>query len=57
MTAGGFLPADIRELAGAQIDIVREVVAGLSDADLTAPTACAGWLAAHLLVHVRIGLA
>jgi uncharacterized protein (TIGR03083 family) len=57
VTAGDLLPADIRELAGAQIDIVQEVVAGLSDADLTAPTACAGWLAAHLLVHVRIGLA
>ena len=49
------LPADIRELTAAQIDLVRAVVAGLSDAELTAPTACAGWLAAHLLVHVRLG--
>jgi uncharacterized protein (TIGR03083 family) len=53
----GSLPADIREIAAAQIDVVREVVAALSDADLVAPTACAGWLAAHLLVHVRTGLA
>jgi len=53
----GPLPPDIRELAAAQIDLVRQVVEGLSDADLTAPTACAGWLAAHLLVHVRLGLA
>jgi uncharacterized protein (TIGR03083 family) len=54
-TPPGAVP--IRELAAAQIDLVREVVEGLSDADLTAPTACAGWLAAHLLVHVRLGLA
>jgi len=53
----GPVPADIRELAAAQIDLVQEVVESLSDADLTAPTACAGWLAAHLLVHIRLGLA
>jgi uncharacterized protein (TIGR03083 family) len=53
----GSLPADIREIAAAQIDTVREVVAALSDADLVAPTACTGWLAAHLLVHMRVGLA
>jgi uncharacterized protein (TIGR03083 family) len=51
------LPADVREITAAQIEVVRELVAALSDADLTAPTACAGWLAAHLLVHVRLGLA
>jgi uncharacterized protein (TIGR03083 family) len=50
-------PADIREIAAAQIGVVSDLVAGLSDADLVAPTACAGWLAAHLLVHVRLGLA
>lgn len=51
------MPADVRELAAEQIDAVREVVSGLTDADLVAPTRCAGWLAAHLLVHVRLGLA
>ena len=51
------LPADIRELAAAQADLMSDLVAGLSDADLVAPTRCAGWLAAHLLVHVRLGLA
>lgn len=51
------LPADIRELAAAQVEVVSELVAGLSDADLVAPTRCAGWLAAHLIVHVRLGLA
>jgi uncharacterized protein (TIGR03083 family) len=51
------LPADIRELAAAQVEVVSDLVAGMSDADLVAPTRCAGWLAAHLLVHVRLGLA
>ncbi len=51
------LPANIRELAAAQVDVVSDLVDGLSDADLAAPTRCAGWLAAHLLVHVRLGLA
>ena len=51
------LPADIRELAAAQAELMSDLVAGLSDADLVAPTRCAGWLAAHLLVHVRLGLA
>ncbi|HEX8006141.1 MAG TPA: maleylpyruvate isomerase N-terminal domain-containing protein, partial [Trebonia sp.] len=50
------LPADIRDLAAAQIGAVRDVVTGLSDADLVAGTGCAGWLVAHLLVHVRLGL-
>jgi mycothiol maleylpyruvate isomerase-like protein len=51
------LPADIREVAADQVDAVADLVAGLSDAELVAPTRCAGWLAAHLLVHVRLGLA
>ena len=51
------LPADIRELAAAQALVMSDLVAELSDADLVSPTRCAGWLAAHLLVHVRLGLA
>jgi hypothetical protein len=50
------LPQGIREIAAGQVERLAEVVAGLSDADLVAPTLCAGWLAAHLLVHVRLGL-
>ena len=50
------LPPEIRELAGAQVDAMHDLVAGLSDADLVAGTGCAGWLVAHLLVHVRLGL-
>lgn len=51
------LPGDVREIAATQAERLAEVVAGLSDADLVAPTRCAGWLAAHLLAHVRLGLA
>jgi uncharacterized protein (TIGR03083 family) len=51
------LPRDMREIAAAQVERLAEVVAGLSDADLVAPTLCDGWFAAHLLVHVRLGLA
>ena len=51
------LPRDIREIAARQVERLADVTAGLSDADLVAPTLCAGWLAAHLLVHVRLGLA
>jgi uncharacterized protein (TIGR03083 family) len=51
------LPHGIRDVAAAQVERLAEAVAGLSDADLVAPTRCAGWLAAHLLVHVRLGLA
>ena len=51
------LPGDIREIAAAQVERLAELAAGLSDADLVAPTLCAGWLAAHLLAHCRQGLA
>lgn len=51
------MPGDIRDIAAGQVERLAEVVAGLSDADLVAPTRCTGWLAAHLLVHMRLGLA
>ena len=51
------LPQEIREIAAGQAERLAAVVAALSDADLAAPTLCAGWLAAHLLAHVRLGLA
>jgi uncharacterized protein (TIGR03083 family) len=51
------LPQEIREIAAGQVERLADLVAGLSDADLVAPTLCAGWFAAHLLVHVRLGLA
>ena len=50
------LPQEIREIAAEQVERLADVVAGLSDADLVAPTLCDGWLAAHLLVHMRLGL-
>ena len=51
------LPDGIREIAAGQVERLADVVAGLSDADLVAPTLCAGWLVAHLLVHMRLGFA
>ena len=51
------LPERIREIAAGQVDRLAAVVAGLSDSDLVAPTLCTGWLAAHLLMHMRLGLA
>jgi hypothetical protein len=51
------LPGNIRELAAEQVDVVSDLVEGLSDSNLVAPTRCVGWLASHLLVHVRLGLA
>ena len=51
------LPPGIRRIAAEQVERLAAVVAGLSDADLVAPTRCSGWLAAHLLVHARLGLA
>jgi hypothetical protein len=51
------LPPEIREIAADQVERLADVVAALSDADLVAPTLCDGWLAAHLLAHVRLGLA
>ena len=50
------LPQGIREIAARQVERLADVVAGLSEADLVAPTLCDGWLAAHLLVHMRLGL-
>lgn len=49
-------PAQIRDIAAGQVERLAGAVGGLSDADLVAPTLCAGWLAAHLLTHVRLGL-
>ena len=43
------LPDGIREIAAGQVERLADLVAGLSDADLVAPTLCAGWLVAHLL--------
>jgi uncharacterized protein (TIGR03083 family) len=50
------LPPAIREIAAGQVERLAAVVAALSDADLAAPTLCSGWLAAHLLAHVQLGL-
>jgi uncharacterized protein (TIGR03083 family) len=51
------LPAGIRDITADRIDVLADVVAELTDADLVRGTDCAGWLVAHLLVHVRLGAA
>jgi uncharacterized protein (TIGR03083 family) len=51
------LPERIRDIAAGQVERLAALVAGLSDSDLVAPTLCSGWLAAHLLMHMRLGLA
>jgi Mycothiol maleylpyruvate isomerase N-terminal domain len=51
------LSDDIRQIAAAQVEVLADVIVGLTDADLVAPTRCAGWLGAHLLTHIRLGLA
>ncbi len=51
------LPDGIREIAAGQVERLADLLAGLSDADLVAPTLCSGWLVAHLLMHLRLGLA
>lgn len=56
MSASAIPPA-IREILAAQAEALAAAVAGMSDTDLVGPTRCHGWLAAHLLAHVRLGLA
>jgi Mycothiol maleylpyruvate isomerase N-terminal domain len=48
-------PEGVRALLCAEIDLLRQVVAGLGDAELIAATGCAGWRAADLVVHLRLG--
>ena len=50
------LPPDIRDVAAAQIQVLAGTISELNDADLVSPTGCSGWLAAHLLIHIRGGL-
>lgn len=38
-----------------QVSLLRDLVGGLSDADLIAPSGCRGWRVADLVVHLRLG--
>jgi len=44
-----------RSVFGDEVDLIGEVVAGLSDTDLVRPTGCAGWRVADLVLHLRLG--
>lgn len=47
---------DPRHLLEQEIRDLRTITAGLSDTDLTKPTACAGWRVADLITHLRLGM-
>lgn len=46
---------NVRTIVGKQIDLLRQIVAGLTDAELIKVTGCAGWRVADLVVHLRLG--
>ncbi|MHB8295153.1 MAG: maleylpyruvate isomerase N-terminal domain-containing protein [Acidimicrobiales bacterium] len=45
----------VRVLLGSELALIDHVAGGLSDADLIAATGCAGWRAADVMVHLRMG--
>jgi uncharacterized protein (TIGR03083 family) len=47
---------DSRNLLEQEIRDLRLITAGLSDIELTKPTACAGWRVADLITHLRLGM-
>jgi uncharacterized protein (TIGR03083 family) len=50
------MPLDrVKVLLGDELALIDHVVEGLSDAELIATTACAGWRTADLVVHLRMG--
>lgn len=44
----------VRVLLGDELALIDHVAGGLSDAELIATTACAGWRAADVVVHLRM---
>jgi len=49
------VPLDrVRVLLGDELALIDQVAAGLSDAELIAATACVGWRAADVVVHLRM---
>jgi hypothetical protein len=49
------LPSNVRAVLAEELDDLRSIVAGLSDAELVRATGCQGWRVADLLVHLRLG--
>jgi len=50
------IPLDeVRVLLGEELALIDHVAGGLSDAELIATTACAGWRAADVVVHLGMG--
>ncbi len=48
-------PSNVRAVLAEELDDLRSIVAGLSDAELVRATGCQGWRVADLLVHLRLG--
>jgi len=49
------LSGDVRAILGDELDRLRQIVAGVSDAEIGRATGCEGWRVADLLVHLRLG--
>lgn len=49
------LPSTVRAVLAEELDDLRNIVAGLSDAELVHASGCQGWRVADLLVHLRLG--
>ncbi|MGH9057614.1 MAG: maleylpyruvate isomerase N-terminal domain-containing protein [Acidimicrobiales bacterium] len=47
------LPADVGKMVAGELELWRQIVAGVSDTELVRPSGCAGWSVADLLCHVR----
>ena len=47
------LPSTVRAVLAEELDDLRNIVAGLSDAELVHASGCQGWRVADLLVHLR----
>ena len=46
---------DVRGILGNELDVLCDIVADLSDAELILASGCVGWRVADVLVHVRMG--
>jgi hypothetical protein len=47
-------PGDVRSVLADELDCLRQIVTGVSDAEFVRATACEGWRVADLLVHLRL---
>ncbi len=48
------MTGDVRVVLADELDRLRQIVAGVSDAEIVRATSCEGWSVADLLVHLRL---